>query len=464
MTDPTNAPNAASSASGKKQAVILVHGMGEQMPMETLRGFVETMWVKDPTIRARNPTDSPEAGNPVWWKPDPRTSSFELSRVTTRHGQAVKGAPQGPRTDFYEFYWADLTDANTLDQLKDWFVSIMWRSPGDTPAPLLPLWGMIWTLTFVFGGLAFWKWAGPIFGLPDMPSSATTIMAVGAALYAVLIGAALHTFGDVARYVRAKPPNIAARKAIRERGLKLLRDLHDGPQHDYGRIILVGHSLGSIIAYDLIKLFWSERGEARTMNPGSPLLKAIRDCEAAAAGLAPGGDGLQRFRSAQSAVFQAMQQGRSSEKPWLISDFVTVGSPLTYASILLARDEAGLKQGIEERRFPACPPVPETGTGYVYGAHDRWGEPLLIAHHATPFAAVRWTNIYDRPHLTVFGDVISGPLKRHFGLGVCDRRVTIRSGFLPWSRLFTHTLYWHSHGTKLDAPLRSLRRALKLTR
>jgi hypothetical protein len=47
---------------------------------------------------------------------------------------------------------------------------------------------------------------------------------------------------------RAKPDNIAARKQIRERGLALLSELH---KKEYERIIVVGHSLGSIPAYDL---------------------------------------------------------------------------------------------------------------------------------------------------------------------------------------------------------------------
>lgn len=41
--------NAAVLKAGpSKQAVVLVHGMDGQMPMETLRGFVETLWCPDP--------------------------------------------------------------------------------------------------------------------------------------------------------------------------------------------------------------------------------------------------------------------------------------------------------------------------------------------------------------------------------------------------------------------------------
>ena len=46
----------------------------------------------------------------VWSKPDARTGSLELRRITTR--ESIASAPEFPagvRTDFYELYWADLT-------------------------------------------------------------------------------------------------------------------------------------------------------------------------------------------------------------------------------------------------------------------------------------------------------------------------------------------------------------------
>jgi hypothetical protein len=42
------------------------------------------------------------------------------------------------------------------------------------------------------------------------------------------------------RYTRAEPDNIAARAAVRDRGLKLLRALHDTT--NYKRIVIVAPS------------------------------------------------------------------------------------------------------------------------------------------------------------------------------------------------------------------------------
>jgi hypothetical protein len=43
-----------------------------------------------------------------------------------------------------------------------------------------------------------------------------------------------------------------------------------------------------------------------------------------------------------------------------------------------------------------------------------------MLHHAAPFAAVRWTNIYDPAMVVFFGDVICGPLRQIFGPAIVD--------------------------------------------
>ena len=60
-----------------KQAVVLIHGVGEQIPMDTLRGFVEAAWVDDPSLRR------PRVPSTVWSKPDTMSGDLELRRITT---------------------------------------------------------------------------------------------------------------------------------------------------------------------------------------------------------------------------------------------------------------------------------------------------------------------------------------------------------------------------------------------
>ena len=43
-----------------KQAVLHIHGIGEQRPMDTLRGFVDTVWTSHTDIQ------NPHAGGGTW--------------------------------------------------------------------------------------------------------------------------------------------------------------------------------------------------------------------------------------------------------------------------------------------------------------------------------------------------------------------------------------------------------------
>ncbi len=55
------------------QAVVVIHGMGEQRPMDTINAFVRAVWETDAVITA-NKLPHPSQ---VWIKPDPRTGSLE---------------------------------------------------------------------------------------------------------------------------------------------------------------------------------------------------------------------------------------------------------------------------------------------------------------------------------------------------------------------------------------------------
>ncbi len=104
-----------------------------------------------------------------------------------------------------------------------------------------------------------------------------TVMAPEQSLLSWLVDRVfLPYLGDVASYARATPETVAQRAAVRERGLDLLKKLSDDPEYD--RIVLVGHSLGSIIAYDLLQLLWDERRprDMTVANDGA-LMKTVRE-------------------------------------------------------------------------------------------------------------------------------------------------------------------------------------------
>lgn len=127
------------------QAVVIVHGMGEQRPMDTLRGFVQAVWSHDPSrapfyAHVADPADPAGAKiNQSWITPDSRTNSYELRRITTPYDV------DGRRTDFYELYWADVTQGTTRGRLAAWVTNLLWRSPPTyRPTPESSIWSLFW--------------------------------------------------------------------------------------------------------------------------------------------------------------------------------------------------------------------------------------------------------------------------------------------------------------------------------
>ena len=469
----------------KKVAVVLIHGIGEQIPMQTVEGFVQAAWVENGEAHWTPPGDENAAD--IWYKPDPLTGSRELRRITTRWTKSkVSSSAKGPRIDFFELYWADLAAGPTAEEVWDWLRTLLWRPWSQVPHGLKGAWILLWTTTLFIGGLSLaavmpWPGAWLHFGLVILAGGVALGMQYVVAPYA----------GRVARYVRADPRNIAIRAAIRDRGLKLLRDLHD--RGSYERIVFVAHSLGAVIAYDLVSLLWAERSETLVIHEDEPAFAKLRALEAAAHLLerAPREDLERRrsdYRDAQRAFRLALRSGgedgthrqRKPDEEWLISDLVTLGSPLVHAQFLVARDQADLAYKIKRWLFPTNwpqfqrieseqrdkindrpqPPStevlgPEGGLfSYFRGPSGTWS-----MHHSAPFAAVRWTNVYD-PHRCIFkGDIISGPAAPVFGDGILDVDLREVRGKSPG---FTHTLYWSLQPENAKV-IKVLQKAIDLT-
>src|ERR1700694_4720939 len=134
-----------------KQAIVVIHGIGEQMPMATIKGFVRTVWETDTTITANGLPDPAE----VWSKPDLRTGSLELRRITTRQSIKTKTFAAGVRSDFYELYWADLSGGSTWSQVQDWISGLLLRNPFTrVPPKVLLAWVVLWVIALCIVFLA----------------------------------------------------------------------------------------------------------------------------------------------------------------------------------------------------------------------------------------------------------------------------------------------------------------------
>src|SRR5262249_2795538 len=88
--------------------------------------------------------------------------------------------------------------------------------------------------------------------------------------------------GDAARYFSTTPDTPVERQQIRGQGIELLDRLHSQLDTlgniEYNRIIVVGHSLGSVIAYDLLANYWARVNERILITASSPGLAAIETC------------------------------------------------------------------------------------------------------------------------------------------------------------------------------------------
>ncbi len=406
--------------------------------MDTLRRLVEAVLPEPRSDRAK-----------FLSVPDRMSESFELRRLL---------APQSrtrPITDFFEYYWAYQVAGTKYGHLIAWLRTLLLRRPRDVPSRLRPLWVVTWLLV-VGAGAASIRLSALVVGGPDPDATHRLIVwAISVLLIPVVNGFALGFLGDAARYLSATPQNIAIRHRIRADGMRLLRRLHRSEIYD--RIVVVGHSLGSVIAYDILKYYWQEVNtrHGKPLDVDQSALKELeRDAQELGSGAEPAA-ALEQFRERQLHLWQ---EQRRFGNPWLVTDLVTLGSPLAHAGMLLANSPFELKEREAEMELPVCPPNRNLEGDLSYPAnYEVQGvrRTLRVLHHAAMFACTRWTNIYFP------GDFVGGALAPLFGKGVRDQKV--KDGWISFTPV-SHTRYWAQPGAgaKAGEALTTLRDALDL--
>jgi hypothetical protein len=391
--------------------------------MSTLRRFVSHVLPASENNRSR-----------LFSKPDTMSQTFELRRLSAEQSR------RRPATDFYEYYWAHHMQGTKLRHLWPWIRAILLRRPTNVPKQLRPLWALSWLLAVAATLLVV---AGR---LETGSGAASSWVGLGlGALFAVVQGLSINWLGDAARYLSPLPPNIAARHAIRAEGVAFLKQLHESERYD--RIILVGHSLGSVIGYDILTIYWSQVNACHN-KPDRARQRALDQVEELGRGLhsKSSDEELAAFQRAQRALWQEQRQ---LGNPWLISDFVTLGSPLAHADLLLATGRSDLRTRQEQRELPRCPPVGDllrrnsTVERYHYKVEytvDDKPRSIRVLHHAAPFAVTRWTNIFVPIRFGLLGDLVGGPLREVFGYGIRD--VAVTDGWHRFVPVLSHTRYW----------------------
>jgi hypothetical protein len=429
-----------------RQAVVVVHGMGEQRPLEALDEFVAA------ALPAR-----PGGARPYFSRPDRVTDSYESRRYLARRYE-VEGDERYAQTEFYEYHWAHLMQGNRLGDLWPTFSRLLLQPIRRVPSGLRVLWVVFWLLILATVWF-FWLGPGSQFEIATLTLGGFIGGIVGGGIVAlVLTYLAAHvlpawltnSFVDVVRYLDTSPRSYQVRREIRAGMLRLLQGLHRVGRYD--RIVIVAHSLGSYIAYDAITYLWAATSELPiSRSTVVPLPRrpktgiqpdGLKELEQAASDLVDGHGSREAFRDAQRALWIGL---RRIGVPWLITDFITLGSPMYFADQLYTRNRDDFTTGVEKRQLPVCPPLSDevewnnvNHTGRWYSWNNR-GHRVL--YHAAPFAVVRWTNLWFPPWLSFFGDWFGGALSPLFGAGVEDVALT---GNRPWSRVpaLAHALYF----------------------
>jgi hypothetical protein len=534
----------------KRTAVLVVHGMGLQRPLDTVREIVNAVWLGG----AESGAD-----RRIWVHPERSGTDIDLPVITTN---AIPGT-DGRRADFHELYWSHLMSETRAVAVLFWLFDLVRKGPGlnrgmnevwwagavfmvlaiqsisllvllavarsthivDQPASLLiaPVqmflilgvattigftlqramriakWSAIFTaalagvyvtatftpqteqfvtsllptalalmITIIMMGT---RWGLPAFGVAYamafgfellrqvltggtewLPWTLTSEWCAFAAwiiiaIYLIVNAAFLQPYlGDAARYFRNAPSNVAVRREIRRQAVNTLEALHESGKYD--RIVIVAHSLGSVIAYDMLRAYFGRI--FRHLPADAPELKSLVD-EIDAGALndeALREKGRELIARMAEIVGKRRADGDPEARAWLVTDFITLGSPLTHAHYFMCRghDEAALaadfKRKVTERELPTCPPRLIDGDGMLTHVHASSGQRRF--HYGAMFGLTRWTNLYFPRSQLFWGDAIGGKTNDVFGDAIFDVPVCTNHAGEP--DFFTHRDYWDVSG------------------
>jgi pimeloyl-ACP methyl ester carboxylesterase len=295
---------------------------------------------------------------------------------------------------------------------------------------------------------------------------AVAIILIYFAVYALFLQPFL---GDAARYFRPSPGNVLVRRQIRTHAVEAIEALHKWGAYD--RIIVVAHSLGTAVAYDMLRTYFSRVNNVLPApSKLEPEFSQIDNL-----GKSPGATmdedsfratGREIIRKIANNTVNSPDTSKHKLPTWLVTDFVTLGSPLTHAHYLMCNGStegelvADFHRRVTQREFPTCPPERQEGDGLLSFTNPNTRQEGF--HHAALFGMTRWTNLFFPMDQLFWGDAIGGPLNGIWGPYVKDVEVSTHSP--PKAAFFTHTAYWSlkKPGGRHAPQIQKLREAINL--
>jgi len=352
-----------------KTAIVVIHGMGNQYPMDTISDFVENLFdgIKFST-------------------PERVSGSLDHRKLIGFHKKI--------QYDCYEYYWAHLVKEPDLSNTIFWLYRLLWRKTLSERLKefivllrvitfVLPLFIIFFFYFYyiILVCILYWHpfWCHILFFVVSI-----------IVFYILKYCTNLFTqiFGDVIRYTIPHPSSLEFRQKISNNAVEFLTNLH---KKDYSRIVIVGHSLGSIIAYEMI------------INTFGQFTKEF----------APTSTISENFAKQISAMkTQDLRRDTLGNFfKWKVSDFISCGSPLCHAKMIMVENEEMFDKKVEKGEYPVCPPERDN-LFYDFRASGNF-----TPTHDSVFGFVNWNNLYFT------NDPVGGDLKNIFKKGIINKKI-----------------------------------------
>src|SRR5450432_3085082 len=129
---PSRATNVKGQTPNRRTAVLVVHGMGSQRALDTVRGVVKAVWLDK---------DGPpgEGDKRYWLHPEKKNDDVDLSVITTND---VPGTIDRRSVDFHELYWAHLMSETRAVAVLLWLFQLARKGPRLKPGMRALWWGI----------------------------------------------------------------------------------------------------------------------------------------------------------------------------------------------------------------------------------------------------------------------------------------------------------------------------------
>lgn len=240
---------------GRKIAILVIHGIGQQKPFQTLDEFVRP-FIKsyEKFIRAKGP--------------DPQVTKDHLLKKFPKWIESCISiscdVPGNPGVDMYEYYWAHMTQQKIKEsEVKSWIQDVakgaerFYRREArrfdekEKNDELFSRDGEFRHIKYLVKMLRLGHFLGRLYHIAKILGKVKPIY-ISNVVNQILRAPLVDYLGDVTLYCCAdkKTQYFEVRRRILEGAVEMTKHLLEN--EEYSEIILVGHSLGSVVGYDTL--------------------------------------------------------------------------------------------------------------------------------------------------------------------------------------------------------------------